>query len=133
MSARDYDRFLHLLQNGGTLDGARIIKPETADLMMSNLLPPGVTFAGIGGTTGGPSGGPAMGFGAGGFVTLADSPGGQGKGTYGWGGAAGTIAWVDRSRSFRGTVMVNYFPPDRYPLRTDVGRALLADAARLGQ
>ena len=36
-----------------------------------------------------------MGFGAGGSVYLADVPGGAGKGTYGWGGAAGTIAWVD--------------------------------------
>jgi CubicO group peptidase (beta-lactamase class C family) len=42
MSARDYDRFLHMLQNGGELDGARMIKPETARLAMSDLLPPGV-------------------------------------------------------------------------------------------
>jgi CubicO group peptidase (beta-lactamase class C family) len=34
----------------------------------------------------------------GGSVTLADTPGGPGKGTYGWGGAAGTIAYVDPTR-----------------------------------
>ena len=33
MSARDYDRFLHMLLNGGELDGARILKPETVALM----------------------------------------------------------------------------------------------------
>src|SRR3546814_10642861 len=53
MSARDYDRFLHMLQDGGALDGVRIMKPETAALAMSNLLPKGVTFEGIGGGTGG--------------------------------------------------------------------------------
>src|SRR3546814_21084648 len=51
MSARDYDRFLHMLQDGGALDGVRIMKPETAAMAMSNLLPKGVTFEGIGGGT----------------------------------------------------------------------------------
>ena len=55
MSARDYDRFLHMLQNGGTLDGVRIMKPETAALAMSNLLPAGVEFGGVAGATGGTS------------------------------------------------------------------------------
>ena len=129
MSARDYDRFLHALQNGGTLNGVRVLKPQTAALMMSNLLPAGVTFAGVDGDTGGAGGGPAMGFGAGGAVTLADQPG-VGKGTYGWGGAAGTIAWVDPVRHARGTVMVNYFPASQWPLRADVAAALGRDVAR---
>ena len=38
MSARDYDRFLHMLVNEGQLDGARILKPATARLA---ALPPG--------------------------------------------------------------------------------------------
>jgi CubicO group peptidase (beta-lactamase class C family) len=129
-SARDYDRFTHLLQDGGTLDGVRLLKPETAALMMSNLLPPGVTYTGVSGATGGTSGGPAMGYGAGGTVTLADAPGHAAKGTYAWGGAAGTIFWVDPARRFRGTVMVNYLPSDKWPIRSEVGRALLTDLAR---
>ena len=126
-SARDYDRFLHMLQNGGELDSVRVMKAETVSLALSNLLPDGVTFGGIGG---GPGGAP-MGYGAGGSVSLVDRPGGPGKGTYGWGGAAGTIAWVDPVRRSRGIVMVNYFPAERWPLRRDVGVALARDTMRL--
>ena len=128
MSANDYDRFLHMLQNGGTLDGARILKPETVALAMSNLLPAGVVYPGAVANTGGAPG-PSQGFGAGGSVYLVDLPGGPGKGTYGWGGAAGTIAWVDPKNKVRATVMVNYLPGDRWPLRTDFTKALYADLA----
>jgi len=130
-SARDYDRFTHLLQDGGALGGVRLIKPETAALMMSNLLPPGVTYrdapAGSGGTAGGPA---TVGFGAGGSVNLVDVAGGARKGMYAWGGAAGTIFWVDPARRMRGTVMVNYLPNDKWPIRSDVAKALRADLAR---
>ncbi|WP_375381720.1 serine hydrolase domain-containing protein [uncultured Sphingomonas sp.] len=122
-SARDYDRFLHMIASGGILDGVRVLKPETVALATSNLLPPGVFFRGMSGD------GTPNGFGAGGSVTLADGPGGfPGKGTYGWSGAAGTLAWVDPVRHFRGTVMVNYFPADRVPLRVETARALAADS-----
>ena len=127
MSARDYDRFLQMLQNGGRVDGVRIMKPETVKLAMSNLLPVGVSFGGVSGSTGGSGGGVPTGYGAGGSVTLADTPGGPGKGTYGWGGAAGTVAYVDPTRGLRGTIMVNYFPADRWPLRRDLAAALYQD------
>lgn len=127
-SARDYDRFLHMLMNEGTLDGATILKPETARLAMSNLLPEGVSFSGAPAGTGGTQ--VAMGFGAGGSVTLQAVPGGPGKGTYGWGGAASTIAYVDRENGVRGTIMVNYIPSEKWPLRADVSRAVYADIAR---
>ena len=38
-SARDYDRFLQMLQNDGILDGVRIMRPETAKLARSNSAP----------------------------------------------------------------------------------------------
>jgi CubicO group peptidase (beta-lactamase class C family) len=129
-SARDYDRFLHMLQNYGTLDGVRIMKRETAQLAMSNLLPAGVTFRGIGGGTGGTTAAAPLGFGAGGSVYLADGPlGVPSKGTYGWGGAAGTIAYVDAGRGVRGTIMVNYFPSERWPTRAETVAALARDMA----
>ena len=133
MSARDYDRFLHMLADGGSLDGVRIMKPETVRLAMSNLLPAGVTFGGVGGATGGASANAvSMGFGAGGSVYLADGPGGMpSKGTYGWGGAAGTVAFVDPVKRVRGTIMVNYFPADRWPVRQEAVRALATDLSRL--
>ncbi|TXC71733.1 beta-lactamase family protein [Sphingomonas ginsenosidivorax] len=133
MSARDYDRFLHMLQEGGTLDGVRVMKPETVALGMSNLLPAGVSFGGIGNGNGGTTRSAGMGFGAGGSVVLADMPGGASKGTYGWGGAAGTIGWVDPVRHRRGTVMVNYFPGERWPVRQETIAALAKDAARFAR
>ncbi|WP_374132226.1 serine hydrolase domain-containing protein [Sphingomonas sp. 28-62-20] len=129
MSAHDYDRFLHMLQNGGTLDGARILKPATVALAMSNLLPEGVTYGGAVANTGGATG-QSQGFGAGGSVYLVDMPGGPSKGTYGWGGAAGTIAWVDPVRHLRATAMVNYLPGEKWPLRRDFTKALYADLAQ---
>ena len=126
-SAADYDRFLHMLQNGGTLERVRVLRPETVRLAMSNLLPPGVIYPGAGSSTGGTTS--AQGFGAGGSVSLADVPGGPGKGTYGWGGAAGTIAWVDPANRVRATIMVNYLPGDRWPLRAEFGRTIYADLA----
>ncbi|THG38444.1 beta-lactamase family protein [Sphingomonas olei] len=130
-SARDYDRFLHMLSNGGTLDGKQVMKQETAALAMSNLLPAGVAFGGIGGGTGGAMSA-KMGFGAGGSVYLEDAPnGGPSKGTYGWGGAAGTIAWVDPARKMRGTVMVQYFPAEKWGLRQSIPVALARDTMRM--
>lgn len=133
MSARDYDRFLQMLQNEGQVDGVRVMKPETVRLAMSNLLPAGVTYGSVTGASGGSGGEVPTGYGAGGSVTLADTPGGPGKGTYGWGGAAGTIAYVDPTRHVRGTVMVNYFPADRYPLRSDLAKALYRDLGRMAK
>lgn len=129
-SSRDYDRFLHMLQDGGTLDGARVMKPATAALAMSNLLPPGVVFGGLGAGTGGNMTA-EMGFGAGGSVYLVDVPGGAGKGTYGWGGAAGTIAFVDPGRKARGTIMVQYFPGEKWPVRQEVLAAMQQDLVAL--
>ena len=127
MSARDYDRFLHMLQDDGTLDGVQVMKPETVALATSNLLPKGVTFGGVGAMTGGTQAAHPMGFGAGGSVTLTEDPNGPGKGTYGWGGAAGTVAWVDRAHHARGTIMVNYMPADKWPVREETVKALLTD------
>jgi len=105
-SARDYDRFLHMLLNDGALDGARILRAETVRLARSNLLPPSVFLSGSGPI-------PAdekFGFGAGGFVNLEEiDQFGRGKGTFGWDGAAGTRAWIDPVRHLRVTMMINVF------------------------
>lgn len=103
-TARDYDRFLHMLQNGGTLDGHRIMSLEAAMLAMSDLLPHGVRYS---------DWGPiplneATGFGAGGFVTLVETDGfGRKRGTFGWDGALGTRAWVNPHEKVRVNMMIN--------------------------
>ncbi|MET0308238.1 MAG: serine hydrolase domain-containing protein [Sphingomonas sp.] len=127
MSARDYDRFLHMLVNGGELDGARILKPETVALAMSDLLPAGVDKSILNAMTA--DSGVPMGFGAGGSVYLADRPFGPGKGTYGWGGAAGTIAWADPVHKVRAVGMINLLLAETQ-FKRDAGRAIYADLAR---
>ena len=91
-SPRDYDRFLAMLMGEGALDGTRIMKTETARLAMSNLVHPDTMMEGF--VAG-------QGFGAGGRVTINPGKNGEGIGTFGWGGAASTIGWVDRTRGIR--------------------------------
>lgn len=116
-SARDYDRFLAMLLGEGETGGVRILKPETARLAMSNLLSDAVdrkgTFV------------EGEGFGAGGRVSLATSP--TGEGIYGWGGAAGTIAFVDRKRGYRVGGYAQYMPSEALPFQRDFGKAFFAD------
>lgn len=91
-SPRDYDRFLAMLMGEGALGSKRIMKTETAKLAMSNLVHPETKMESFV---------KGQGFGAGGRVTLNPGPNGEGVGTYGWGGAASTIGWVDRTRGIR--------------------------------
>lgn len=125
-SARDYDRFLAMLANGGAIGGMRVLKPETVRLAMSNLLPPGVRI--VGNITPAPVA--AQGFGAGGEVFLKDVPGGVHAGTYGWFGAAGSFTFIDTVKRLRLTVMVNYFPDNKWPLYADVIKALYSRSGR---
>lgn len=106
-SARDYDQFLMMLLGEGMYKGERLLSAETARLAMSNLLPKEANIRGtwIQG----------YGFGAGGRVSLATSP--EGEGVFGWNGAAGTIGWVDRKRQMRVTGMVQQMPMDSYPFQ----------------
>lgn len=117
-SARDFDRFLLMLAGFGAVGRTRIMKTETAKLAMSNLLPPGTDTKGslIEG----------QGFGAGGRVSIATDARGSGLGTYGWGGAAATIAWVDPTRGIRASGYAQFMPDSALPFREDFGKAVYA-------
>ncbi|QMW23307.1 serine hydrolase domain-containing protein [Sandaracinobacteroides saxicola] len=114
-STRDYARFGQMLLNEGEIDGRRVMPRETARLAMSNLMPAGVFFE------------KSQGFGAGGRVTLPGNPEGDPAGSYGWGGAAGTIFAVDRARGFAVVLMVQYMPSEQYPLNKEFREAVKAD------
>ncbi len=90
-TAMDYARFLQMLQNGGALDGHRILSPATVAFMTSDHL----GQIGSGPTAYLP--GPGYGFGLGfavrrqeGVAAADGSPG-----DYYWAGAAGTSFWND--------------------------------------
>ena len=99
-TARDYMRFAEMLRNGGELDGVRILRHETVGLMVMNHLPAALSGAGQGERPVDKSEKrkdvPGFGFGLGfGLVTELGDEGVGSVGEYSWGGAAGTIFWVD--------------------------------------
>jgi len=71
----DYERFCRMILNCGELDGVRVLKPETVDLIFQNHLKV-----------------PTMKYGLGGIV--------DGEGRYGWGGAYGTQFVIERKHNF---------------------------------
>jgi len=78
----DYERFCRMILNRGELDGVRVLKPETVDLIFQNHLKPEV----------------GQKYGLGGAV--------DGEGGYSWGGANGTQFWVDRTHQIFAIFMV---------------------------
>jgi CubicO group peptidase (beta-lactamase class C family) len=86
----DYARFCHMLLNGGTLDGNRIIGRKTLQLMASNHLASDVKINGI-------LLAPGHGFGLGFAVRTEDGmapfPGSAAQ--FFWSGVAGTFFWID--------------------------------------
>ena len=93
-TAPDYMRFCQMLLNGGELEGVRILKKETVELMRS---PHHDTWFGLG------------------FAIVADKkestdnkePKGtpESIGSYSWGGAAGTTFWIDPEKELIGLLM----------------------------
>jgi CubicO group peptidase (beta-lactamase class C family) len=81
-TAADYERFCRMILNRGELDGVRVLKPETVDLMFQNQLKPEL----------------GQKYGLGGAV--------DGEGGYSWGGANGTQFWIDRQNNLSALFMV---------------------------
>ncbi|MEM8726948.1 MAG: serine hydrolase domain-containing protein, partial [Pseudomonadota bacterium] len=109
-SPKDYDRFLRMLLAYGELDGTRVMSEEAVRVGTSNLIPASVDLAG--------SWMEGQGHGAGGRSI---------NGTFGWGGAAGTLAAVDYGLNMRSTLFTQYMPSDAYPVRDEFLAALEAD------
>ena len=121
-TAHDYARFLQMLLDGGTLDGARILAPTTVALLTANQT--GTLFSRNG-----------EGFSLA-FRTL-ERPGAEGRiesvGTYGWGGAYGSEYAVDPAERLVLVFMIQRLPNQnpfgkRFP--TLVYQALVAPVSR---
>lgn len=117
-SPRDYDRFLRMLAGYGVIDGQRVMGELAVRVGTANLLPDTVDTKNslIKGA----------GFGAGGRVGI-----GEEAGTYGWGGAAGTVALVHMKIGLRAALYTQYMPADAFPMHQAFPAALLADVAAL--
>ena len=125
----DYSRFAQMLVNRGELDGARILKPETIDVITTSVMPEGaaMTFGGE----------PLPGIGMGlTFGTVEDADLAQvytPNGSYFWGGAASTWFWIDPVNElyFIGMVQVfdNNNPDGPLQLREASTEAVYGDLA----
>lgn len=94
-TAEDYLRFAQMLDNGGELNGVRVLSPAAVHLMISNHLPARLLTGEFGILSLRMR--PGFGWGYDGAVESnppeIDSP--DGPGTFTWGGIAGTWFWVD--------------------------------------
>jgi CubicO group peptidase (beta-lactamase class C family) len=99
-TARDYMLFETMLLNRGSINGRRVLKPESVDLMHSNLI--GDLYKGLRGDTRG------TGFGV--LVRVVTDPAtcgcGRAKGGFGWGGAYGTMSWTDPANQLVAAIMI---------------------------
>ncbi len=112
-TAADYWRFSQMLLNGGELDGVRLLSPKTVNLMISNhsgdhdiyIRGPGYNFG--------------LGFG------ILNDPGTARDpitpGSFTWGGAWGTIFWVDPVENMVGIMMTQISSYSHLNVRQDVG------------
>jgi methyl acetate hydrolase len=113
-TADDYGRFMRMLLNGGTLDGARVLKAETVALMGQNhigavsvpalktALPRSADFTFIA------DGRDKWGLGF--LITTDQVPGKRSPGSLSWGGINNTFFWIDPTRGIAGTIMMQYLP-----------------------
>ena len=100
-TARDFARFSAMILNDGRLDGVEILRPATARLARSNLMPAGVLQSN------------GYGYGAGMRVTLStqsDKPF-QSSGSVGHGGASGTLWFADPKHNGTLVLMTQIMPP----------------------
>ena len=111
-TARDYFRFHQMMLNGGELDGVRLLSRKTIELMTANHTGDyGIWLAG-----------PGYGFGLGYAVVtdLGPSATPRSEGSYYWGGAFGTIFWVDPSEELIGIMLTQVRPYTHLRIREDL-------------
>ena len=110
----DYMRFARMLQNGGELEGKRILKAETVKLMSTDQLPPDVVDKGFLPTKG------QVGFGIDFAVRIhppADAQEASGAvGEFFWDGAKDTLFWVDPQNKITAVLFTQYAPFGKVPL-----------------
>jgi len=118
-SAHDYYRFAQMLLNGGELDGQRLLKKQTVELMTSNHLPNNLIPLNVMGTIL-----PNTGFGLGVAVIVGDkewSPaplnfsnmGNLPAGSYYWPGITNTYWWADPEHEIVGVLLTQSTDPGR--------------------
>jgi CubicO group peptidase (beta-lactamase class C family) len=133
-TAGDYLSFLQMLLQGGTLGGARILKPETVALMGENqigALPAGVLKANWPQMTNDVDlfPGQPVRWGLGYMLTLEPGPHGRSAGSLTWAGIFNTYYWLDPAARIAGVIMTQILPfadPATLAVYGDFERAVYA-------
>jgi CubicO group peptidase (beta-lactamase class C family) len=109
-TAADYFRFSQMLLNGGEYNGQRLLGRMTVNLMFSNHIGSGkpVYIRGDG---------YGFGLGAGVLTDPAKSPDALSVGTWSWGGADGTLFYIDPQEDIVALLMVQLNPYTRSEIR----------------
>ena len=108
-TAHDYIRFQQMMLNGGELDGVRLLGSKTVELIFANHtgdLPLWLS-------------GPGMGFGLGYSVVLdrAVAHTSDTEGSVSWGGAFGTLFWIDPEEELVAIILTQIRPYSHIRLR----------------
>ncbi len=114
-TAKDYARFLRMILNRGELDGARLVRPETVDLMAANSIGD-VEVRGLPTTM--PNltwpfdfypGQPKR-WGLSFMINMTDVPGARRAGTLSWGGLRNSYFWIDPASGIGGAIFAQMLP-----------------------
>ncbi|NEY36581.1 serine hydrolase [Streptomyces sp. PRKS01-65] len=124
-SAYDWHRFMEMLRRRGELDGVRLLRAGTVDLMTRNHLPGGADLRAFGSRPAHDQpGNDGVGFGLGVSVVIdpARTQAPSALGTYGWSGVATTTFWVDPGRDLTVQFMTQVRPKSSHTVYRDLKR-----------
>src|SRR4051794_28503169 len=132
-SPSDYLRFQRMLLNRGTLDGTRILEPQTVDAAFSNQIGeldwPAEIKTAEPPTTADFNAGPGYKFGLGLLLNTDDVPGRRRAGSGAWAGIFNTHFWVDPKTGISGAIYTQTLPfvePSVFQVYVDFETALYA-------
>ncbi|MFF4535296.1 serine hydrolase domain-containing protein [Streptomyces aureus] len=130
-TAHDYHRFMEMLRRRGELDGTRLLRPKTVDLMAANQLPGNADRRSFGSPAHREDGNAGLGFGLGVSVVVDQeatrSP--SSEGAFGWSGVATTTFWVDPRRDLTVQFLSQLRPKGSHSVFPDLKR-LVHEAVR---
>jgi methyl acetate hydrolase len=137
-TSHDYLTFLRALMNGGELNGARILKPETVALMGQNHMGalnvlPMKTFKPLMSNDCELFPGMEKKWGLTFLINTQDVPGGRSAGSLAWAGINNTYYWLDPARRIAGVLMTQVLPfadPTVLGLLDRFERAVYAEGSR---
>jgi CubicO group peptidase (beta-lactamase class C family) len=111
-----------MLLRGGELNGTRLVSNRTLDLMTENHLPHDVDLQEFATGLFADVENAGLGFGLG-FSVVIDRRKNKSlvsDGTFGWGGAASTVFWVDPAEDLTVSFYTQLLPSSTYPIRREL-------------